>query len=348
MLLLVDRVRFVEGERRDRDFEVIAAGRDAYPVNGKNGYNERKTEELLAGLASWSPVMRKRSARALAGREGDFVPTLLKLLAGSDLYARYGACEALACLGPRADAAAPQLRALLKDPDPWLKSLACYALPNLGQEARLGSVNDLLRMAATANRADPRRTAHRAAAIALFCPYPGSGGPGSILTGSLEGVDRSLLYPAVRSLLQNDDSVARGGPAVIYCKLTDRDLTELLPAIVKAAPDQAPSNEMFADAHRLPAFDLLSKHHIREGLKLMEDALNGDRWGGDVIPTCLDCFLRYGVHAKEVLPRLKNLEMIKKRWGTQVEAIEKSTESPKLVSLQEFIDKVTNGNGEAK
>ena len=72
--------------------------------------------------------MRKRSAQALGRREGDFVPALLKLLAGSDRDARYGACEALGCLGPRADAAAPQLRGLLNDPDPWMQSLACVAL----------------------------------------------------------------------------------------------------------------------------------------------------------------------------------------------------------------------------
>jgi hypothetical protein len=322
---------------------VIAVGRDAYPVNGKNGYTERKTDELLAGLASWSPIVRKRSAQVLAARKEECVPALLRLLDSSDRLARYGACEALGCLGPRADAAAPQLRALLKDPDPWLQSLATQAIRFLGPDERKASVDDLLRMAATPNPADPRRTTHLNASLALFCGYPGVGGP-TLLSGSIEGVDRKLLYPAVRSLLENDDSVARGGPGVIYGKLSDRDLAELLPAIVKAAPDQAPTNEMFADGPRLPAFDLLSRHHIREGLSMMEGALNGDRWGGDVIPTCLGYFLRYGVHAKEVLPRLKNLEMIRKRWGPQVEAIEKSTAAPVLVSLQEFIGKAAAGN----
>ena len=322
---------------------VIAAGRDSAVVNGKGGYKERKTEELLAGLASWSPVVRKRSAEALAARKEECVPTLQRMLAGSDRYARYGAVETLACLGARADAAAPQLRALLTDKDPWLQSLASQAIRFLGPQARKACTDDLLRLAATPNPSDPRRTVQRAVGLALFCGYPGVGGP-TVLNGSVEGVDRKLLYPAVRAMLENDDSVARGGPGVIYDKLSDRDLAVLLQAIVKAAPDAAPSNEMFADGPRLPAFDLLSKHHIREGLKLMEDALNGDRWGGDVIPTCLAYFLRYGIHAKEVLPRLKNLEMIRKRWGPQVEAIEKSTESPPLVSLQEFIEKAAAGN----
>jgi len=52
---------------------------------------------------------------------------------------------------------------------------------------------------------------------------------------------------------------------------------------------------------------------------------------------------RYGVHAKEVLPRLKNLDMMRKRWGPQVKAIEAATESPTLVSLQEFIDMASAG-----
>lgn len=325
---------------------VIVAGRDAYPVNGKNGYNARTTEELLAGLGSWSPVMRKRSAQALATRKDDCMAALLKLIAGSERYARYGAVDALACLGPRADAASPQLRALLKDKDPWLQSLACHAIRFLGPQARKDCTDDLLRLAATPNPADPRRTVQRATGLALFCGYPGVGGP-TVLNGSIDGVDRKLLYPAVRAMLENDDSVTRGGPAVIYGKLNNCDLAELLPAIVKAAPNAAPSNEMFADGPRLPAFDLLSKHHIREGLTMIVEALNGDRVGGDVIQNCLDYLLRYGVYGKEVLPSWKGKDYwcnrFPERYKAKKEAIEKSTEAPKLVSLQEFIEGVSEG-----
>ena len=167
------------------------------PLNasGGGGGHCRGTRLHLRDRQEWLPttgarpsscwpacrVGRRRCAsvrpRRLGQREGDFVPTLLKLLAGSDRDARYGACEALGCLGPRADAAAPQLRALLKDPDPWLQSLACKALPALGPEARKASVSDLLAMTARANPADPRRMAQRAACIALFSPYPGSRTP---------------------------------------------------------------------------------------------------------------------------------------------------------------------------
>ena len=333
--------------------EVIAAGRDYFSATGKNGYEYegRKPDQLLAGLSSWSPAVRKRSAHSLGRCEGDFVPALLKLLASSNRDARYGACEALGCLGPRADAAAPQLRALLKDQDPWLQSLACQSLPALGPEVRKASVDDLLSMAARSNPADPRRMAQRGACIALFSPYPGSRGPSSILADSLEGVDRQLLYPAIQSVLQNDDGAARGSLGRIYGKLTDRDLAALLPAVIKAIGQLAPSNEMFGDGIRLAGLDLVSRLHIREGMGLCVSVIELGRWGGGKrMPKCLECLGRYGIHAKEVLPQLQ--EMRRKLVQTErgkgpsesvklldksIAEIEASTASPTVLDLKEFM-----------
>ena len=333
--------------------EVIAAGRDYSSSTAKNCYDGRKTDQLLAGLSSWSPAVRKRSAQALGRREGNFVPTLLGLLAGSNRDARYGACEALGCLGPRADAAAPQLRALLKDPAPWLQSLACMALPALGPEARKASVSDLLRMTIRANPADPRGMVQRAASMALFSPYPGSASrsPKSILAESLEGVDRQLLYPAIQSVLQNQDGAARGSLGRIYGKLTDSDLVELLPAIIKAIQQLAPSNEMFGDGIRLAGLDLVSRLHIREGMPLCVSVMEVDRWGaGNRMPKCLEYLGRYGIHAKEVLPQLREIRrnlVTTERAKEQSErvklldksmaAIEASTASPTMLHLKEFM-----------
>ncbi len=324
--------------------EVIAAGRDYGFRTGKNGYDKRKTDQLLAGLSSWSPAVRKRSAQALGRREGDFVPTLLKMLAGSNRDARYGACEALGCLGPRADAAAPQLRALLKDTDPWLQTLACKALPALGPDARKASVNDLLRMAARSNPDDPRRMAHRGACIALFSPSPGSRGPRSILADSLEGVDRQLLYPAILSALENDDGIARGSLGRIYGKLTDRDLAVLLPAIIKAIRELSPSNIMFADGIRLAGLDLVSRLHIREGMQLCVDVMEPGRWGlGNRYGKCMACLRRYGGNARELVPALRKLrEAVGKGNGRDVEIdkliadIQADTNPPKLRTVAEF------------
>lgn len=327
--------------------EVIAAGSDFAYRGDENRYDLRSTAELLTGLGSWSPFVRKRSAAALGKREGDHVPALMTLLASPNRDVRYGACEALGALGPRADTAAPQLRTKLMDTDPWLQSLAAEALPALGSEARKASVSDLLAMTVRPNPADPRRMAQRAAAVALFANYPGKRGPKSILAESLEGVDRKLFYPAVQTLLQNEDSVARSSVEKVIDNLTDRDLVELLPAIAKAIEHLAPSNEMFGDGIRLAGLDLLSRLHIREGMALCVSVAEPTRWGaGNRVKKCLEYLPRYGAHAKVVLPQLREMRAALLNHAPHaklaalvekaIAAIESSSATPTLVSLAEF------------
>jgi HEAT repeat protein len=290
--------------------EVIAAGRDYNHAVSRDGYSGRTADQLLAGLSSWSPAVRKRSAQGLSRAEGDVLPSILKLLKGSSREARYGACEALAFLGPKADAAAPQLKALLKDTDPWMQSLACFAIAELSQETRKACVNDLLRMILTPNPEDPRHTAHRAAAVALFNPFPGSRMPRtSILSsGSLEGVDMALLRPVLQTVLQNEDSVARGSVVPILKKLNERELALLLPEIIKATEKLAPSNEMFADGIRLAGLDLLAQHHITEGLQLCMTVIEPDRWGsGRRYQPALASLSRYGSNARHLVPELQKM-----------------------------------------
>ncbi len=332
--------------------EVIAAGSDYFAAGGKrgSGYDGRTAEQLLAGLSSWSPSVRKRSAQGLGQQNGNIVPTLLKMLASSNRDARYGACEALGDQGSKADAAAPQLRALLKDPDPWLQILAATALPNLGSVARKGSVSDLLSMMVRTNPADPRKMAQRTAANALFSPPPGSRGMQSILADSLDGVDRQLLYSAVQSLLENEDGAARGSLGRTYGKLTDSDVVMLLPAIIKSIDKMAPSNEMFADGIRLAGLDLLSRLHIREGMALCMSVMEPGRWGqGKRVPKCVEYLGRYGNEAKEFLPQLQEMRrhLASAKNGEDsdsaqaldktIAAITASTASPAVLSVKDFM-----------
>ncbi len=315
--------------------DVIAAGRDFFPANGNNGYDQRQTAELLAGLSSWSPAVRKRSAEAMEKREGDFVPTLVTLLQGSDGNGQYGACEALACLGAKSDAAAPLLRALLGSRDPWLQSLACSALARLSGKERQASINELLAMIVRDNPADPRRMAQRYAAIALISPSPGARTP-TLLNRSLDGIDRALLYPAFKALLANEDSVTRGTLDWTYAKFTERELAQLLPAIIKSVEKLAPSNEMFGDGVRLAGLDLLSRLGIREGMQLCISVIEPDRWGGGGrFPKCLEYLGRYGSAAKEVLPELRELR-------TQcLKASRQGTKDERVVALDKYIASIS-------
>ena len=329
--------------------EVIAAGRDYTMATEANCYDGRTTEQLLAGLSSWSPAVRLRSAQSLGRREGNFMPVLLKMLSGTSLNARYGACEVIKCLGSRADAAAPPLRALLKDSDPWMQSQACFALLVLSPEVRKACVTDLLTLAVTSNPADPRRTVQRAVGAALFSPPMGSRGLQSILAGSLDGVDRRLLIPAVQSLLKNEESTTRGSVGSIYGKLTDQDLAVLLPSILKASEQMAPSGEMFAEGIRVAGLDLLSRLHIREGMPVCVSN-SEPKWGSPLVK-CMEYLKRYGVHAKEVLPQLQALRDKYKGHAQEQAVIDKtmaeilaSKDAPQLVGMNEFMAKYKPAN----
>lgn len=348
-LLLTGKKPFITTSlTKEQAAAVIAAGRDFAFTDNEDRYEQRSTEELLAGLGSWSPFVRKRSAAALGKREGDFTPELVKRLAGSDLYTRYGLIEALGALGPRADAAAPQLRAALKNSDPWVQWLAAEAITRLGPEARKASVSDLLAVTVSTNPADPRRHAALGASLALFRAYPGVRAPRSILEDSLDGVDRALLYPALQTLLRHQDSIARGTAARSYQNLDDRDVVALLPDIVRAIQEMAPSNEMFADGARLAGLDLLSRLGIREGMELCVATIEPDRWGErNRSSQCLAYLVRYGAHAKTMLPKLKEirdyLTTVKKMsaenmkaFDEHVAAIAASTELPTLVGMADF------------
>ena len=334
--------------------QIIADGRDFAFKGEPDRYEQRSTEQLLAGLASWSPIVRKRSAAALGKRTGDFVPALLGLLASSDPNSRYGAAEALGALGHRADVAAPQLRAALQDPDPWLQCLAAAAITHLGAGERKASVSDLLALTVRTNPADPRRHAALTASLTLFTHYPGTRAPKSILADSLEGVDRAQLYPALQALLQHEDSIARSSAAKSYKNLTDQDLVELLPHIVRAIEGLAPSNEMFADGVRLAGLDLLSRLHIAEGMALCVSTIEPDRWGErNRSKDCIGYLLRYGTHARAMLPKLREIRTYlanvkkvpaenMKLFDQGLAAIESSTTTPTLVSMKEFKSRTSN------
>ena len=162
-----------------------------------------------------------------------------------------------------------------------------------------------------------------------------------------------MLYPALDSLLQNDDALARYGLAPYLGKLTERALAVMLPAIFQATDKLAPSDEMFGDGIRIAGLALLARLHIREGMALCVSVMELDRWsGGDRGPACMKSLRQYGVHAKEVLPQLqamsrrahdKNQDLDK-----LIADIEAATDAPTLVSMKEFIAKASaSGDGAA-
>jgi alpha-L-arabinofuranosidase len=327
---------------------LVADGRGWSPKDRIASYAARSEADIFAGLKNWSPVVRERSAMELAKREGDPAPRLIEMLDDSSLYARYGACQALIMLKERAVPAVPALKETLKAEDLWLRIKAAEALARIGGPA-MSTVPDLLEMLAQQDpKSDPRGMQQRYLCFALFNSRDG------MLGRSLEGVDRELLYAAVRAGLRNEDGRARGSVGSVYKNLTHEEIEPLLPAIHQAVIEPAPSGIMFADGIRLSGLEILAKHRIKEGLPMCVSLIDLDRWGArNRVKRCLAILRVYGGAAKSEVPRIQELEkeLLSKRWKPDeiqglnlpviIKEIEEDRNPPALRSLNQPSAKTT-------
>ena len=309
-------------------------------------YDELSVDELLKRLGSWSPVVRERAAIALGRRKDPPIPRVIELLDSPSLYARLGACQAIAHLKTRAVSAVSKLRNLLHSDELWLRIKAADALAAIGKPA-MEAVPEMLELMAQFDpQKDPRGMQQRYLCFALFDT------DGGMLSRSLDGVDREALYKAVRAGLRNQDGRARGSIASVYRNLSFEEIKPLLPAIYQAVVEPAPSGEMFADIIRLEGLRLLAKHRVEEGLRAcVEYVRTQNPWASEHrTPELMNIILSYGTHAKAFIPELtkianffekeeqdfpKELSLKKaKSVRDTIAAIEASTETPKLIRIK--------------
>ena len=144
----------------------------------------------------------------------------------------------------------------------------------------------------------------------------------------------------MKSLLQNDDSVVRASIIPVLSRLSDRELALLLPDIIRAIENLAPTNEMWGDDIRQAGLDILSRRHIREGMELCVSTIEW-RWGNDYQKR-LEFLMRYGKNAQEVLPELRKKRPLNNKDAVTnidkaIAQIEASADEPELISLKDFI-----------
>lgn len=330
--------------------KLIAAGRWDSWSGQEDYYDRRPKEDLFNGLSSWSPAVRTRCARALGKRDDVSAQRLISMLDAISETMRYGACEALRYQGGRADPAAGQLRNLLKSSNPWMRVLAAQALVDMSDSVREAAVHDLLRAVVDSeDPEDPRRCTVQYLAEVLFMRGPGKRWPDSILSQSLNSVDPSdhkLLMEAIREILRNPDGRTRSRLNKVFALLSREDLAELMPDIIKATREMAPSGRMFAYGIRMRGLELLANLRIQEGMDLCVDIMGEDCWGRD-FKRPARALREYGGVAKAVLPRLRAeiLPAIKKKGGEELKILRKlleaieSDNSPKPVrSAKDFIE----------
>ncbi len=329
---------------------LIRDGRGWNNKDRNSAYDKLSEDQLFERLGSWSPVVRERAAMALARRKEVPIPPLLKMLESPALESRYGACQALIALRGRGAPAMETLGKSLAEPDLWLRIKAAEALASIGDPAML-TVPELLKLLAHVDKEnDPRGMQQRYLSFALF-DNGGEHGVG-MLNRSLDGVDRELLYQAVRAGLKNQDGRARGAIGSVYRNLSAEEIKPLLPAILQAAVDPAPSGEMFADEIRLAGLRVLAKHRIKEGIDACVNYTRDQNpWDSqERTPKLMEILLSYGAHAKSTIPELtriadyfekdekdfpRELMLMKAKCVREaIRAIKASTDKPELIGIK--------------
>jgi len=319
--------------------KVILDGRGWTNKDRNSAYDKLDPDSLLESLGSWSPTVRERAAMALARRKKVPIDPIITMIDSTSLYARYGACQALAHLKTSSPQAVAALRKQLKHEDLWLRVKAAEALAHIGQPA-MGVLPELLTMIAKGpTTEDPRAMEQRYLSFAVF---------GKLLRKSLDGADETLLQKAIVAGLQNQDGRARGTIGGIYQKLSYEKIKPLLPAIHEAIVTPAPSGIMFASGIRVSGLEVLATHRIKEGLPLCLEVMELTKWGKNGrIKRCLDALEKYGPAAKSLLPKLKKLEenlsshreakMLKahtERVRKIIQSLEKTTDKVELRSIE--------------
>lgn len=251
----------------------------------------RTVTQLISDTGSWSPKIRRQAAIELKTRGVSTAQRQqLEAIATNDnlpVHARAGACDALGRIANSASATV--LASLLNHPENYIRYASAEALrylPNTARQSVLQQV--LVATAASAkpwwpiDEEDPLQFAHGRLAVLLF--YGGSAyGPKGIIWNNLSGVDRTLLYPAIRATAGSPLGFTRNNLQWTYPMLTHAETLAVSNAVVDSVLEFAPSDRMFAFSVRQKGFELLEKFSIAEGipagLKYMVETKAGDRTG---------------------------------------------------------------------
>jgi hypothetical protein len=292
--------------------QAIEAGR---LIGNPEKLKELDKEKILQMLAHPLPATRNYGAQALAVQNINCVNDLIRMLESDHVNARYGACQALRVAGFNSKKAVERLSKIMLESDDLTFRL--YAIDALtGGDLKMGLakaakpvIPALLKLAVSRSDDDPRRLLQRKLGFALFYKGRIMGTTGLISHHGVEGLEQSLLIPAIKELLTVDDGRSRSTVTLVYSMLNAADLKLLWDDIYLSVKIIAPSGIMFADGVRLKGLKLMQQHHFKEGVELAIVILKENRWGGSKrLSAILPILAEYGGSAKAALPILKELK----------------------------------------
>jgi len=263
--------------------------------------------QLIAALDDWSPIVRSWAAEELAKRPEatQEIPALIKMAEGTNTNMSQGACEALGHIKSRE--ALPVFVRLLKHQDRWLRVKAANALRNMGDASlpvlpgMLQAVVDTVEPLEPIIWEDPVQLTHGELAQALF--------GGLLKDEAIKGVDRNLLYPAIRAVAKNADGMARGTLSGTFEQLDEKDIKILAPDILAAVRVRAPADTMFGNNIRMSGLKTLVNYKYREGINACVHfaQTQGMHGSEDRTGELMTLLLTYGKAAQPMIPELQKL-----------------------------------------
>jgi hypothetical protein len=326
----------------------------------ENKYDHLSERELLEKLKSWSPVVRYCAALSLAKKETVNIDSLITMLQAEDRYAKQGACGALRELKRRGKPAVEPLIIALASDDPLVVIHAATALGAIGDKR---AVEPLLKMAAGEIKNDPRGIVRRFVIRALCLKSGAFSKTNGLLVDSLDGVDRSLLYPAVERMLQCPSGFELGCvSSTILKKLSFEELQPLWPVLIPKLRNCAMTDIMFASTIRQDIAQILADNKVKEGMSLLVEYFKVQKGHGsrDRSKFIAEQLYKYGASAKPILPELEACidyfkqprehvdrgqpgpgDMYKARgsWVVSViKNIKESKDTPALVSIRPYLE----------
>ena len=269
----------------------------------------RTVQQLILDLGFWSPKIQNAAATSLANDQvltPVEVAQIEALATNPNSNSRPGACQALGFIG--AASSAPVLASLLTEEDLLVRYWATEGMRYLPQASRLAELDTILAAAASTAKPwfpfveeDPLQFAHAKISALLFY-NKGFGGPHGILTqAGIDGVDRELLYPAIRACAATPVGLFRAGIARVYNQLTYQETIDLADTIVESVMVRAPADKMFTQDIRVAGLELLERYEIAEGVPLAKIVIDDDG-RGSVRNNVLDILADYAGSVTDVNP----------------------------------------------
>ena len=225
-------------------------------------------EELLAVMSRYDGMLRgdvadELAARVKANPDASETTALIDQLLGiaadenNSTHARVGACCSLMMIKNRSREPVKSMKnaeiaktmaGLLKDPEAYIRFAGVRVLQHLDHGSVRPHVNEIMDAIIATDRPtfpldeeDPMRWAHGEMGVMLY---------NQALSEGLDGVDRSKLIPAMRSLLQTTNGAARRVSSSILAMLDKEEILALSDLIVDSIQVSSPANAMGGDAQQ--------------------------------------------------------------------------------------------------